>query len=218
MRTSQLQSETSTSWPRPAKAISWILPVLAVLTGCHSNDPTWALDITFVAPADSAAADITGSQTWQVYRKAWQRNFRGNHFLCSVFITFDGVASAADCPECVAAYTVTPEVSFSDCPDTLAEDATFASLERLGFGPVSDSVNAPYANASSPGYADYGLGWEVHGWAWPEGVPDGNTPEVTTFDGTQPFDMAPAFAWQLTPTGATSTSRLAVDAEGEPAL
>ncbi len=182
-----------------------------LFAGCASNEPTWALDITFVAPADATDTDITGSTTWQVYRKGWQRNFKGKHFLCSVFVTFDGVEDTPDCPDCVRSYTVTPEVDFTDCAAPLGDDPLFTGLTRIGFGPVSDDANAPYPGLSSPGYADYGLGWEVHGWAYPEAAVSGPAPEVAEFDGSQAFDMAPAFAWQLAAGSATSTSRLAID-------
>jgi hypothetical protein len=186
-----------------------------LLAGCASNEPTWALDVTFVAPSDAPDAALTGSQTWQVYRRAWQRSFKGRHYLCSVFVVFDATGTTPDCPDCLAAYDVVPEVGYSDCSDALTADPVFTSLTRIGFGPVSDSPTAPYPDASSPAYADYGLGWEVHGWAWPEGVSEGDVPDVVVFDGTQPFDMAPAFAWQLTGGSATSTSRLAVDPEDD---
>ncbi|MCB9677016.1 MAG: hypothetical protein H6737_18005 [Alphaproteobacteria bacterium] len=184
------------------------LPLLALaLGGCASSDPTWALDVGFVVPEGSG---VTGSVTWQVYRKAWQRKFADRHYLCAVLTTFDGTPTTPDCPDCVAAMEVTLAVEDSDCDDALTANPTFVSITRIGFGPVG--AGGPYPGESSTGYVDYGPGWEVHGWAYPDRLTQGETPDTLEWDGTQPFSMAPTFAWQLgDDPGTAAMSRFGVD-------
>lgn len=179
-----------------------------VLTGCTSDEPTWALDVMFVVP--DGPDEVRGTQTWQVYRKAWKRNFREKHYLCSVLVTFDGVSSTPDCPNCLSAATVTPEQTDSDCDATISTNPTFSSLQRVGFGPLAVD-GGPYPGSSSAGYVDYGAGWEVHGWAYPDALDQGGSLEPTAWNDSDPFAMAPAFVWELTAQAdAAAMSRLSL--------
>ena len=183
------------------------LAALCSGAGCTSDTPSWALDRVFVLPSEGEA---TGSITWQIYRRAWKRSFKSRHYLCSVLVAFEGVETAADCPDCAGALSIAPEVADSDCSDALTADPTFVSPARIGFGPIS--TGGPHPGRSSIGYADYGLGWEVHGWAFPEALESGGEPASEVWDGAEPFAMAPSFAWTLGPTpDATAVSRLAIE-------
>jgi len=164
------------------------------LSGCKSMEPAWALDIQFVAPDESG---VRGSTTWQIYRRAWQRNLRERSYLCSVLVTFEGAPSAPDCPDCVAAMDVVGSVADSDCPDSITSNPLILSLERIGFGPIAEG--GPFPGGSSAGFADYGLGWEVHGWAYPDALAVGEPVAPTPWNGSEPFAMAPSFAWPLDP-------------------
>ncbi|MEZ4319460.1 MAG: hypothetical protein R3F61_18235 [Myxococcota bacterium] len=188
------------------------LPLLALaLAACSSDDtPTWAIDVMFVAPDGEG---VRGTTSWQVYRKAWEKGFKERHYLCSVVVAFEGVPSAVDCPSCLAAMSVTSEVTDSDCPESLASSPTFVSLSRIGFGPIQ--AGGPFPDRSSVGFADYGPGWEVHGWSYPDALALGESTEAMAWDGTEPFSMAPSYAWYLDPTpGAAAVSRLAIEDAG----
>lgn len=166
--------------------------VLLGCAACSSPTPFWALDPVFIAPT---VEGTSGTVTWQVYSEAWKKKFSEKHYLCSVIVGLEATPSATDCEACVVAFELTSEVTDSDCSEALLADPLFLSTRRIGVGALNDA--GPYTGASSVGWADYGGGWEVHGWAYPEAVANGQQPTSFTWDGIEAFSFTPTAAWQL---------------------
>jgi len=162
-------------------------------TACGSDtEAAWAFDPIYLEPD---GVDITGFQTWEYFTEAWAKRQAGKHYLCSVVITLQGSPTA--CDDCTGAWQVEPTILESDCPADLAESALPLSLKRVGIGPLSDAPDAPYPAHSSVSWADYGHGWERHGWAYPERLDQGRDAPASPWDGTEPYTLWPTSAWPL---------------------
>ena len=179
-----------------------------LFSGCTDNRVHWALDPIFLSPQDEG---VDGTQTWQLYRKAWKNRFAQKHYLCSVVTQFRATPSATDCTECRVTFDVLPEIVDSDCEDSVSEDPTFVALRRVAVGPLAEG--GPYPDASSIGYVDYGSGWEVHGWAYPEALANDQQAASFTWDNSEPFAFTPTGVWEfdtnstgLTPPSQSSSS------------
>lgn len=170
------------------------LALLLPFSVCACSDPApgWALDAVFLVPSNG---DVTGTVSWNVYKRQWEKNLKQKHYLCSIVTSFDAVPSATDCTDCVVAFDVTPTVTDGNCSPALMEDPLFTSTQRLGIGALT--TDGPYPDASSAAWADYGNGWERHGWAHPEAVANGQQPTSLTWDGEEAFSFVPVAAWQL---------------------
>ena len=166
--------------------------LLLACVACAAPTPFWALDPVFLAPT---VEGTSGTVSWQIYSEKWKKRFSEKHYLCTVIIGFDAVPSATDCNDCTAAFDLVTAITDSDCSEELQADPLFLSTRRVGLGALQDG--GPYENASSVGWADYGGGWEVHGWAYPEAVANGQQPASFTWDGTEAFSFTPTAAWQL---------------------
>ena len=174
-----------------------VLPMLMLL-GCGSSFPHWAIDPIHVVPDGST---LSGTQSWQVYSKPWQKHFNAKHYLCTTLIEIQGTQSEPDCPDCLAAFDLTVDLADSDCSTALTDNETFLSLRRIGFGPLVEG--GPYPGSTSVGFADYGQGWEVHGWAYVAGVSDGALEDAGPWNAIDAFELEPTFVWDLTaPAGA----------------
>lgn len=161
--------------------------------GCAGGDePAWAFDPVWVQPTDDG---VRGLQSWHVFRKRWHERRKERHYVCSVIVEFEGEAGPT-CPGCLEAWVVTPRLTDTDCEGGLEQDPAFLSLRALGLGEQADAPEAPHAGRTRVGYADYGFGWEVHGWAYPDGLDDGRE-AAPDWDGEQPYQFWPTSDWPL---------------------
>ena len=188
---------------------------LVLFTGCADNRVHWALDPIFLSPNGEG---VDGTQTWQLYRKAWKNNFGEQHYLCSVVTHFQATPSATDCTDCRVAFDVLPEIADTDCTEEVAADPTFIALRRVAIGPLADG--GPYPDASSIGYVDYGTGWEVHGWAYPEALANDQQAASFTWNDAEPFAFTPTSVWEfaqnttnLTPPSQSASARRVLKAD-----
>jgi hypothetical protein len=166
------------------------------LAGCSADlTPAWAWDPIWLEGADGA--EVHGFQTWEIFGPKWPQRQRDKHFVCSVLVELEGVGSACDAPGCAAAWDVVPSVLETDCPDpALAESPLFTSLGRLALGGAYIAEDAPWPGRTTVSHADYGGGWEVHGWAYPEAYDRGGAGDPA-WTGEDPFLFTPAAAFPL---------------------
>jgi hypothetical protein len=110
-------------------------------------------------------------------------------------------------PGCAAGWEVAESsVASSDCEDeALLADPLFLSLLRIGLGGPDTSPEAPWPGQTSVGWADYGNGWEVHGYAYPEGLDLGAQLTTDAWDGVQPYLMVPTQSFALSEPGGSPT-------------
>ncbi len=170
-----------------------IIASLAVLAACKADrEPAWALDPIYLEPAGEG---VIGFQTWEVFSERWSKRHAGKHYLCAVVVEFNGTPGT--CPDCTFAWDVQTSLVESDCPDRVTNDPLPLSLRAIGVGDLGKSEDAPYGTQSSLGWADYGFGWEVHGWAHPDALDNGGASSATDWDGAEPFALWPTAAWPL---------------------
>lgn len=175
------------------------LPLLAALVGCVPTSPTpfYALDPIYLEPTPQG---VYGVQSWELFSEEWGRRFAARHYLCAVIVELEGIPTTEGCPECSHRFRVEATLLESDCDAAVAEDPRFLALAALGLGEDRPEVEAkvPHPDASSGAWADYGEGWEPYGWAWPEELDHGGTPASTEWDEARPFQLWPAYVWELT--------------------
>jgi hypothetical protein len=184
-----------------AAAATGVMCALAA-TGCSAPDePYWAFDPVWIEPA--GADGVYGFQTWELFSKRWSRGYKDKFYVCSIVVELDGEARAPDatCPGCTRAWEVFPAVLESDCDPSLAAESGYLALRGLALGPVDDAIREddPFPGQSQGGFADYGAGWETHGWAYPEALDHDGVPQSASWDGDQAFTLWPAYAWELSP-------------------
>lgn len=176
-----------------------LLP-LVLGAGCAAEEePYWALDPLWTE-VDSQT--LYGFQTWELFARPWGRTGKAKHYLCAVVVELEAEAREPDpsCTGCSQAWAVQPSLLESDCDPQLAEDLRFLSLRGLAVGPVEEElVEAdPYPEASLGGRADYGAGWEPHGWVYPATWDVEGSPQ-SPWDIEQQLIWWPAYAWELSP-------------------
>lgn len=171
-----------------------MLPLL--LLGCAPDlTPAWTWDPTWLegAPDDGAH----GFQTWEVFGPKWTNKQRDRHYVCAVLVELEGQPSDCDAPGCAVAWDLTPTVLESDCPDlALADDPLFTSMRRLALGGPYTAEDAPWAGRTTTSWADYGRGWEQHGWAYPEAYDWGSAGDPA-WGGEDPFLFTPSAAFPV---------------------
>jgi hypothetical protein len=169
----------------------WML--LAV--GCSTDlTPTWAWDPIWLEGADDG---VHGFQTWQVYGADWDRKQKDKSYVCSVLTELTGLPSTCDAPTCVAAFDVEPTVLETDCAEaSLAENPLFTSLQRLALGDPYAGDDAPWPGRTTATFADYGNGWEPHGFAYPEAYDTGGAGDPV-WTGADPFLFTPEAAFPI---------------------
>ena len=163
------------------------------LTACGSDsEPAWALDPVYIEPSDSG---ITGFQTWEFFGERWSKGRSGKHYLCTVIVGLTG--SPANCQPCVTAWDIETSLVESDCPSKITDGPLPLSLVGLGIGELAAEGDPPYPEQTSESWADYGMGWERHGWAYPDGLDHGHSSTSTHWDGTEAYTLWPTSAWPL---------------------
>lgn len=157
-------------------------------------DPVWL---------EPTADGVHGFQTWEFFSKRWSKNFKDRHYICSIVVELQGEERAPDatCSGCTRAWEIYPTVLETDCDATMASDTSYLALRGLALAPVDTELREddPYPGQSQGGVADYGAGWEPHGWAYPESLDASGAAESVAWDGEQPFVLWPAYVWDLTP-------------------
>lgn len=181
-------------------AVSWLLAACT-----PDTTPTWAFDPIWLEPALADA--VYGFQTWELYGPKWIENTKPNTYACAVVTELEGAPIPCDAdPGCTVAWEVTTAVVETDCPDpAIADGPLFLSLLRVGIGGPDGSPEAPWPGKTQVGWADYGNGWEVHGYAYPEALDLGGTVESGEWDGIQPFLMVPTQSFPLDSTASPGT-------------
>ena len=156
--------------------------------------PFWALDPIALYPEGDG---VEGIQTWELFGEKWGRRFAEKWYVCSVVVEFEGTATDL-CEGCTHAWDVTPTVAESDCPEGTADDPHFVGLTHVGLGGGPPDVDAkdPHPGDTSGAWADYGDGWLSYGWAYAEAL-DHDEDGPATWDGTAPFALWPAWAWEM---------------------
>lgn len=170
---------------------------LIVLSGCapSSGEPFWALDPIWIEPVGGG---IHGVQAWELFAEEWGRRFASRHYVCGIVVEIDGVP-ASPCTHCDDAWAIETQVSDSDCAPEIADDPRFLALEALGIGADLPDVagDVPHPGEASGVWADYGYGWDVYGWGYPEALDQGQAVDDPTWEGGEPFALAPAFVWEV---------------------
>lgn len=171
---------------------SLLVLFLTLSAGCAGDrPPAWAFDPIWLEPID---AGVHGFQTWNLYAKPWAKNRDPRHHLCSILVELDGAPTP--CDDCAAAFAVQATLLEHDCLEGWLSNPLYETLERVAIGPPSADPDAPYPGQTAEGRADYGSGWEVHGFAYAEGLRlDGAGPD--TWTGDAPFELWPTAAFPL---------------------
>lgn len=170
-----------------------IIASLVLSTACKpETEPAWALDPIYV---EAVGEDIVGFQTWEVFGDRWAKKHKGKHYICAVVVEFTGTPSS--CTECTHAWLLDTAILESDCPSSLSEDPLVLSLQSIGIGATTASDEAPYPGQSREGWADYGFGWEVHGWAYPDALDHDRQTSAKAWDASEPYALWPTAAWPL---------------------
>lgn len=179
---------------------------LLLLAACRPDlTPSYAFDPIWIAPEAGAdePGSIHGFQTWQVYGPDWPRRYADKHYTCSVVVELWGVPTACDADEtCNFAWETAPEVRQTDCePAQLAERELFLSLRKVALGGeakgTAEGLAVPWPGVTSTGWADYGNGWEIHGYAYPEALDAGLEVKSGEWDEEQPFLLVPTQSFPL---------------------
>ncbi|MEZ4241901.1 MAG: hypothetical protein R3F59_38280 [Myxococcota bacterium] len=175
------------------------LLLLAGLTACGRPDttPTWAYDPIWLEPA--VQGEVHGFQTWELYGPKWIDNSDDRAYACAVVVELFGAPVACDAdPGCTVAWELAEsEIVSTDCDEATTADPLFGSLLRVGIGGLIAGEQVPYPGQTSTGWADYGNGWEVHGYAYPEALDLGALIDTTDWDGVQPFQLVPSQSFEL---------------------
>jgi hypothetical protein len=174
---------------RSVYRVALLLPIL--LTACASDEAEWALDSVYLEPSENG---VYGFQTWNLYRKAFQRKQHERTFVCAIVVELEGRSTG--CPSCTHAWSTETSLLETDCTPEQVENPVFLSLSALGVGEFAPE--GPHASLTSLGWVDYGYGWEEHGWAYPSGLDQGQAVSDAGWDGEQPFTFLPTAAWPLT--------------------
>lgn len=172
------------------------LLALVALSGCAPDlTPSWAYDPIWLEPAGEGGA--FGFQTWELFGPRWDEKRDDRHYVCAVVVAVQGVAIPCDAQEgCEHAWEVTPAILETDCAPPTADDPLFTSLQRLALGSEATG-EVPHPGQTSTGWADYGGGWEVHGYAYPEAL-DHELP-AGSFDEGEPYLLLPTKAFPYPP-------------------
>ena len=171
-----------------------MLPLL--LLGCAPDlTPTWTWDPIWL---EGAAVDgAHGFQTWEMFGPKWTKKQRDRFYICSVLVELDGEASTCDAPDCVFAWNVSPAVLETDCADAaFADEPLFTSLQRIALGGAYAAADAPWPGRTTTSWADYGSGWEQHGFAYPEAFDWGGAGDPA-WTGEDPFLFTPSAAFPV---------------------
>lgn len=175
------------------------MALLGLAAGCApvTDEPFWALDPIYVEPTTDG---VYGVQSWELFGEGWGRAFRRRHYLCGILVEFEGTPLATPCDGCTHAWSVVTTLGDSDCDDTITADANYLSLSAIGLGADLPDVEGKVPHDESSGaFADYGYGWISYGWAYPEALDQGEEVATTEWDGTEPFLLWPAYAWEIVP-------------------
>jgi len=172
-----------------------ILVALLMVAACKADpEPAWGLDPMYIEPVGDE--EIIGFQTWEFFGDRWKKKHAGKHFVCAAVIEFTGTPTTASCPKCTHAWKIESTLLESDCPNALATDPLVLSLRRIGLTETLSAEDAPHAKTSE-GWADYGYGWELHGWAYPDTFDNGGSSNATSWDASEPYALWPTAAWPL---------------------
>jgi hypothetical protein len=101
------------------------------------------------------------------------------------------------CSSCDRAFTVQPSLLETDCPSELAFQELWTTLRAIGLGALDTRPEAPYPGDTWTAYADYGYGWEVFGFAFPEALENGQPASGLPWTGQEAFRLLPDSAWPL---------------------
>ncbi len=159
--------------------------------------PAWALDPIYLEPT---AEGVYGIQAWELFTEGWDRRFAARHYLCAVLVELEGVPTDQGCSACAHRWAVETRLLESDCAPEIAEDPRFLALGAVGLAEALPEVagKVPHEEDAYGAWARYGQdGWTVYGWAYPEALDHGQTPASATWDGEEPFQLWPAFVWDL---------------------
>lgn len=165
--------------------------LVTLLSGCQTGEPAWAMDVIHVVPEGDLVQVL---QTWSLFDERWERQQRGSRLVCTVLRVMEGTPTEP-CDGCAVSWEVVQTRRDSDCPlEARGEHAVIGDLAAVGISdkPAADS---PVEGART-GFVRYPDGWQTHGHAWPEGAPEGRA-ATGRWDGERPFELWPAFAWDL---------------------
>ena len=176
----------------------WWFP-LVLLPACAPDlgPPVWAVDSLFLEPL--AAGAVQGVQSWSLYDAAWGEARRPGRLVCAAVVELSGGEVDGVCQGCNIQWAVTATLVEHDCPDGSLEGTTlFEDVKGIGLGPLDpDLADESPSDEARGGWIQYrGLGWQAHGWAWPDGAVARDEP-FGPWDGERPFVFWPAFAWSL---------------------
>ena len=168
--------------------------LLAGLFGCTqaSSVPTTAIDPIYLEPNEEGG--FYGFQTWQLYGSD------DADYLCSVVVELEGEATETPCNGCTESWTVDALFLESDCEETISADIGFLALTGLALTELPDDIREsdPFPGSSVGSQVTYGNGsWELYGWAYPEYVASNPETIATDWDTLEPFQMWPAYVWEL---------------------
>lgn len=169
--------------------VIWALVTL--LSGCQLGDPVWAMDVIHIVPEGDTVQVL---QTWSLFDARWEREQRASRLVCTVLRVTDA-SPVEPCDGCAESWELVQTRRDSDCPSEVrGELPLLGELSAVGISgePASD---APVRGARI-GLVRYPDGWQVHGYAWPEGAPQGRE-EAGAWDGERAFELWPEFAWDL---------------------
>lgn len=169
-----------------------------LLTACGAPDltPAWAWDPIWLEGAGPTGAH--GFQTWQLYGPGWADDRGEEHFVCAVVVELRGeLLDGCDAAACEVGWSIEPSFLETDCPDpTLAEDPLFTSLQALALGAPYAGEDAPHVGLTTSSWADYGSGWDAHGYAYPEAFDVGGSADPS-WSGEDPFLFTPSAAFPV---------------------
>lgn len=175
--------------------VGWI-GITALLAGCSAGTtPYWAMDPITLYPQRGG---LHGIESWELFSEGWGRHFNQRFYVCGIVVELNGTETTP-CDRCTQAWSVQTSLVETDCADGVADDAHYLALDAIGIGDSLPDVTGkvPYEGQSSGAWASYGDGWEAYGWAYPKALDDGDSVQDAAWDGTKPFALLPAYAWQI---------------------
>lgn len=175
------------------------LVTTAVLGGCASDEPVWAVHHASVVPGESG---LDGTQTWEFFDAAWARSGDEDAFVCArgQLVTGALIAALPGCDGCLAAYTLEVAELESDCAAPYDADPAYTTPRAIGIGDVPDAL------ADADPYPGRSLGWylsvdgqqmEPYGFAYDEALDWAGELGAPGWTSGQAYTLWPAYAWDL---------------------
>lgn len=169
--------------------------LLALAMACQANRAVWAYDPILLPPQDHTPDRAW--QTWNLYQRRWQRSGSERAFLCALVVELRLEPGGGGCTSCEHSWAVQPSLLETDCAAELAFQEIWTNLQGLGLGALDPRPEAPYPGDTWTAYADYGYGWEVYGYAYPEALDYEDSASGLPWTGKEAFRLLPEAAWPL---------------------